>query len=114
MEKLLLAIDYFRLKERALLQRHHIDYTMAEHLKDLKEDKSTGFVEHIERYKNEIKAAETEFEELVQSLQPLYTPLYEHLNSRGASKSSPCVIGTTSISLEMYIDEQKNIHYNKI
>ncbi|RNL52141.1 hypothetical protein [Pedobacter jejuensis] len=113
MEKELLAIQYFQLKEKALVQREYIDYTMADHLKLLKEDKTETGKEHLEQYKKEIDAAEDEFLQTILNVKPIFEKLFLYLQSDAATKKSPYTFNFMDMQIEMYIDDNKNIHYKK-
>ncbi|WP_316831715.1 hypothetical protein [Pedobacter aquatilis] len=114
MENILLSVQYYQLKEKALLQRHYIDYTRAEHEKVLKEDESPTGKAHLEAYKKETVNAEEDFKETLSLLQPVFEKLYTHLEKLNASRENPYQVLTKDLSLQFYIDSNKNIHYLKM
>ncbi|MFC4210904.1 hypothetical protein ACFOWA_06915 [Pedobacter lithocola] len=114
MEKQQLAIQYFQQKEKALVQREYIDYTMADHLKLLKEDKTHTGKEHLAQYEKEIELAEDEFKDTLLEVKPVFEQLFLYLQNDAAIKTSPYIFNFSEMQIEMYIDDNSNIHYRKI
>jgi len=107
------AIKYFELKERALIERSHIDYEMKPQLKALEKDKTTAGKANFEHYKKEIDAMEEVFNKTISEIQPVFEELYPYLEQSGATKANPYIIKSADYTLEMYPDDNKNIHYVK-
>ncbi|RYG18364.1 MAG: hypothetical protein EOO07_09115 [Chitinophagaceae bacterium] len=113
MEIQILAIKYFELKEKALIERSHIDYDMKAQLKALEKDKTSAGKANLEHYNKEINAMEEVFNNTISEIQPVFEELYPYLEQTGATKANPHIIKSTDYTLEMYLDNNKNIHYLK-
>lgn len=107
------AIQYFQIKEKALIQRHHIDHEMAVHLNKLKEDRSVSGKAALEAYQQEIKVMEETFNNTVSSLQPKFENLFTQLKNLGATKDKPYNAELNNHLIHFYIDDNNNIHYRK-
>ncbi|SDD70030.1 hypothetical protein [Pedobacter soli] len=113
MENTTLALEYFKLKEKALLQREYIDYTMLEHEKQLKEETTAEGKAQLEAYQKEKELAEEQFNETISRMQPLVKDLYSILDKVKADRDNPFLFEGDQLQLEFYIDGHKNIHYRK-
>lgn len=113
MEDQFYAIQYFQLKEQALIQRHHIDYEMAENLDKLKEDQSSTGKASKEDYQQKIEETEDTFNQTISSIQPIFEKLFQQLKNFGATREQPYSAKLNDFLIHFYIDENKNIHYKK-
>lgn len=114
MENITLALEYYKLKEKALIQRYYIDYTRAELAEKIKEDTSATGKAQLEAFDEETEAAEQDFQATVVAMQQVFDKLYPALEKLHASVKTPFLVDTEGIRAEFYIDDAKNIHYKKL
>lgn len=106
-----LATAYYQKKEKALTQRKEIDYVMRKHLSDLKKDKSAQGKSAINAYEAEIELAEQAFQETILEIQNIYTELFPLLERENSTKAAPLIVDSEECQFTIYIDDNKNIHY---
>ncbi len=114
MENIILALQYFKLKEKALLQRYYIDYTRKELAEKIKEDTSAAGKAQLEAFDEETEAAENDFQLTVVEMQQVFDKLYPALEELNANAENPFLVDSEGIRAEFYIDGAKNICYNKL
>lgn len=114
MENITLAVAYYKLKEKALIQRYYIDYTRPELAEKIKEDTGAAGKARLEDFDEETEAAEQDFQSTVAAMQQVFDKLYPALEKLSASVKAPFLVDCEGIKAEFYIDDAKNIHYKKL